>query len=63
MRYVTLSLIMFLQSCQGFQGVADDIEKIADNDAIIIKVDKDAIQKDTDVNVSVEVTNKEVVKP
>jgi hypothetical protein len=54
---------MFLQSCQGFQGVADDIEKIADNDAIIIKVDKDAIQKDTDVNVSVEVTNKEVVKP
>jgi hypothetical protein len=51
-----------LSSCQYLPQVADDIEKIANNDAIIVKVDKDAFQKDTDVDVSVSVKNKDISK-
>lgn len=39
--------------------VADDIEKIADNDAITIKCDKDALNQNTDVHIIVDVVNKE----
>ena len=49
----------FLSSCQYLPEVVDDIEKIADNDAIIIKCDKDCFSKSTDLKVSVEVINKD----
>ena len=48
-----------MNSCAGFQGVADDVEKMVDNDAIVVKVDKDSFQKDTDVDVEIHVTNKD----
>lgn len=50
--------LIFLSSCQYLPQVCDDIEKIADNDAVTIKCDKDCFQKDTDVEVSVKVLNK-----
>ena len=40
----------------------DDVEKIADNDAITIKADKDCFQKNTDLEISVKVTNKDPIK-
>lgn len=61
MRCILVSIIIFLQSCQGFQGVADDVKDMVNNDAITVKVDKDAINEKTNVNVSIEVTNKEPV--
>lgn len=51
--------ICVLSSCQYVPQIADDIEKIATDDAITIKCDKDCFQKDTDVTVHVEVRNKD----
>lgn len=51
--------IIFLSSCQYLPQVADDLEKVLDNDAITIKCDKDCFQKQTDVEVSVKVMNKD----
>ena len=56
----TLIMLTFLTSCSSLMPLADDVEKMVDNDAITIKVDKDAIQRDTDVTVNVQVTNKEI---
>lgn len=55
--------LLLLTGCQYIPQVADDIEKIADNDAIYISCDKDCFQKDTDVEVSVKVTNKDRTQP
>lgn len=64
MNHVILLLLaiplFFMNGCAGMQGVADDVEKIADNDAIIVKVDKDSFQKDTDVDVEVHIQNKDI---
>lgn len=63
MRYILpLSLIFLLTSCAALPQLFNSVEKIATDDAITVKVDKDAFQKDTDVKVNVEVTNKEVPK-
>ena len=62
MKYLIILPLMFLNGCAGFQGVADDIEKIETNNAITIKVDKDALDKDTNLNISVDIINKEEKK-
>lgn len=54
---------MLISSCTSFPQIADDIEKIANNDAITIKVDKDAFVRDTDVIVEVRVINKDQPTP
>jgi len=59
MRYLTVFPLMFLNGCAGFQGMADDIEKIETNNAITIKVDKDALDKDTNLHIDVDIINKE----
>ncbi len=56
--------LLFLSSCQYLPQICDDVEKMVDNDAVTIKCDKDCFQKDTDVEVSVKVINKDRdVKP
>jgi hypothetical protein len=57
-----IGFFLLLQSCTGLLPIADDVEKMVDNDAIIIKVDKDAFQKDTDITISVDVKNKDTPK-
>jgi hypothetical protein len=57
--FVLAFACLFLTSCQYIPEVMSDFEKIADNDAIIIKCDKDAFQKQTDVEISVKVINKD----
>ena len=51
--------LLFCTGCDSIPGISDDIEKMVDNDAINITCDKDCFQKDTDVEISVKVTNKE----
>lgn len=48
-----------ISGCQYLPQVADDIEKMVDNDAVTIKCDKDCFQKDTDIEVSVKIINKD----
>ncbi len=62
MRHFILSTFIFISSCSSLVPISDNVEKMVDNDAITVKVDKDAINPQTDVNVSVQVTNKETVK-
>ncbi len=59
MKPLILFSLFFLYACSGMPQVADDIEKIADNDAITIKCDKDALNQNTDVHIIVDVVNKE----
>lgn len=59
MLFILAFAVIFLSSCQYLPQVMDNIEKIADNDAIIIKCDKDAFQKQTDVKITVDVINKD----
>lgn len=68
MKYLLFIPIAFLNGCAGFQGAADDLEKIADNDAIEMTISKDAIQRDSDLRIQVDLINKvqpvnEVKKP
>lgn len=57
--FIMLALC-YLVSCNAFPQVADDMEKVLTNDCVVIKIDRDAFQKDTDVSVKVDVTNKDV---
>jgi len=57
MKYLSVLPVLFIMGCAGFQGAMDDVEKIADNDAIVIKVDKDAFHDDTNVHVNIDVVN------
>lgn len=59
---VALFAIFFLSSCASMPSLFDNIEKIATDDAITVKVDRDAFKKETDVSVNVEVKNKDPIK-
>jgi len=54
--------ILFMHSCAAFTPIMDDVEKIADNDAITLKCDKDTFQKNTDVHIAIDVINKDPLK-
>jgi hypothetical protein len=53
---------MLLTGCsQLFPGLFTTIDDIETQETITLKVDKEAFQKDTDVKISIEVTNKDPV--
>lgn len=55
-----ITLMALLSSCSYLPEISSDVEKVLTDDAVIIKVDKDAFQKDTDVNINVDIRNKDV---
>lgn len=58
--FVSLSLL--LTGCaQMLPGLFSAVEDIETQEAITLTVDKEAFQKDTDVKISIEVTNKDPV--
>ena len=57
-----VSLSMLLTGCsQMLPGLFSAVEDIETQEAITLTVDKEAFQKDTDVKISIEVTNKDPV--
>jgi len=57
-----VSLSMLLTGCsQMLPGLFSAVEDIETQEAITLTVDKEAFQKDTDVKISIEVTNKNPV--
>lgn len=58
MKYILIASLM-LSACSAMPQIADDIEKIATEDAITLKVTKDAISRDTDLNINIGVSNKD----
>ena len=65
MLYNFISLVvlsMLLTGCaQLLPGLFSAVEDIETQEAITLTVDKEAFQKDTDVKISIEVTNKDPV--
>lgn len=57
-----IALSMLLTGCaQMLPGLFSAVEDIETQEAITLTVDKEAFQKDTDVKISIEVTNKDPV--
>ncbi len=63
MKYLVLIPLIYTYSCSAFTPVADDIEKMADDNAITIKINKEAMSKDTNVHVDVLNHEEELQKP
>ena len=59
MMIVIFLLSSLLTSCTALAPWAQTIDDIATDDCVTIKVDRDAFQKDTDVEISVKVINKD----
>lgn len=55
-------LFSFLTSCSSMDPFFKTVDDIATDDCIIIKVDRDAFKKDTDVKIMVDVLNKDQPK-
>jgi hypothetical protein len=47
-------------SCQGMSGLFSSVEQIADDTAIKTEISKEALQRDTDLEITVKVLNKDV---
>jgi hypothetical protein len=52
-------MVTLCTGCQAFPSIVKAAEDIATDDAISIEVDRSAMQKDTDVHITVDVKNKE----
>jgi starvation-inducible outer membrane lipoprotein len=59
-RTATISLL--LVSCNAMPEFFKAAEDVMTDDCVTIKVDRDAFQKDTDVEISLKVTNKDPIK-
>ena len=55
MRFILLILIPMSASCTTLPDLYKAIDDVATDDAIVVKVDRDAVKKDKDVTVNVEV--------
>ena len=54
--------LLFLSSCQYIPDLAKDVDDIATDTAIKIEVSRETFLKDTDLDISVQVNNKDKVK-
>lgn len=61
MRFIIFCILPFIySSCGSLANLSDDVEKIADDNAITVKVNKEALKRDdSNVSINVEVQNKE----
>lgn len=55
-----ISMVLFLSGCSAMMpGLFQTVDDIATDTALRVEIDREAFQKDTDVNVSIEVKNKD----
>lgn len=57
--YYLLLLMPFITGCQYLPQVAQDIESIATDTAIKVEISKETFQKETDLEISINVQNKD----
>jgi hypothetical protein len=62
-RFILCSVLVSLSGCNYLPEIAKDIDDIATDCAIKVEIDKAAMQKDTNVNINVGVTNSELKAP
>jgi hypothetical protein len=56
---VYLPFMLILTACQSLPSLFSSVEQIADDTAISTKVSREAIAKDTDVEITIKVINKD----
>jgi len=61
--YCLLLLIPLITSCQYIPDMAKDIESIETDTAIRLEVSRDTFQKETDLDISINVQNKDIPQP
>lgn len=61
-KFFPFFFILSLMSCTYVPEIAKSVESIATDDAIVVKIDRDAVKNDTDVHVTIDVLNKVPVK-
>lgn len=62
MKHLILSCVLFLTSCQTLPQLYQAAEDIADDTAIKVEVSRETFQKETDLNIQVNVKNKDEPK-
>jgi hypothetical protein len=60
--FKTIIILFFLTSCQALPALFSSVEKIADDNAIKLEVSHEALQQNTDLEISINVTNKDEKK-
>jgi len=64
MKLIQIILLLTITSCSGmWPAVAQTMDDYVTDEAIGVKVDKAAMQKDTDVRISIDVINKNAPTP
>ena len=62
MKYVILASLFLLTGCASMMpGLTEALDDYVTDEAVSVHVDKAAMQKDTDVDITVKVTNKDPV--
>jgi hypothetical protein len=62
MRYIGFFLCLNLVGCSALMPVADELEKIVDDNAVKVEVSRETIQKETDLTISIQIVNKDKPK-
>jgi len=60
--YILLLLLMFLSGCQYIPDMAKDIESMETDTAIRVEISRETFQKETDLEININVQNKDEVK-
>jgi len=61
-KFFPIIFIFLFNSCSYVPDIAQSVESIATDDAIVVKIDRDAIKKDTDVHLKIDVVNKSPIQ-
>lgn len=51
--------LLFLSSCQYVPEIAKDVDDIATDNAIRVEISRETFQKDTDLDINIQVNNKD----
>jgi hypothetical protein len=63
MKNSLLGFLIFFQSCQYLPEVSKAIEDIETDNAIKIEIQKEGLQKDSNVTINVTIQNRDVKQP
>jgi hypothetical protein len=60
MKYLLLMTLLLAPSCMPIDpGISKDIDDMVTNQALRVEVDRGALQKETDMEINVRITNKD----
>lgn len=60
MKYLSFFLVILFSGCNALPGLFQSIDDIATDTAVKVELSRDVIQKETDLDVTVSVRNKDL---